>query len=46
VGGGLSYLIFGGGEAGEFQPSGWIMSIIGAIIVLAIYSRVVARKTG
>jgi uncharacterized membrane protein YeaQ/YmgE (transglycosylase-associated protein family) len=44
VGGGLSYLLFGSGT-GAFQPSGWIMSIIGALIVLAIYSAAMARKT-
>jgi uncharacterized membrane protein YeaQ/YmgE (transglycosylase-associated protein family) len=43
VGGGLSYLIFGGGQ-GPVQAAGWIMSILGAIIVLAIYSRVNAPK--
>ena len=32
VGGGLSYLIFGSGE-GWVQPSGWIMSVIGAVRV-------------
>lgn len=44
VGGGLSYLIFGGGESGEFQPSGWIMSILGAVIVLAIYTYAIAKR--
>ncbi len=43
VGGGLSYLLFGSGES-AFQPSGWIMSILGAVIVLAIYSSVLAKK--
>ena len=36
VGGGISYLIWGTGE-GFFQPSGWIMSIIGAVVVLLLY---------
>ncbi len=44
VGGGLSYLIFGGGESGEFQPAGWIMSILGAVIVLALYTYVIAKR--
>lgn len=43
VGGGLSYLLFGAGEGG-FQPSGWIMSIVGAVILLLIYSAVKSRK--
>ncbi|MDD4267520.1 MAG: GlsB/YeaQ/YmgE family stress response membrane protein [Pirellulales bacterium] len=43
VGGGLSYLLFGRGET-VFQPSGWIMSILGAVIVLVIYSSAIAKK--
>ena len=35
---------FGSGD-GVLQPSGWIMSIIGAVVALAIYSAVLARKT-
>ncbi len=33
----------GRGET-AFQPSGWIMSILGAVIVLAIYSSAMAKK--
>jgi len=43
VGGGLSYLLFGAGE-GAFQPSGWIMSIIGAVVLLLIYSSLQSKK--
>ena len=42
VGGFLGYLIFHKG-GGFFQPAGIIGSIIGAIIVLLIYTRVQAR---
>ena len=38
AGGALSALLFTPSE-GYIQPSGWIMSIIGALIVLFIYSR-------
>jgi uncharacterized membrane protein YeaQ/YmgE (transglycosylase-associated protein family) len=43
VGGGVSRLVFGGGE-GLVQPSGWIMSILGAVIVLAVYGAMNAKK--
>ena len=42
AGGTISALLFGP-AAGIVQPSGWIMSIIGALIVLFVYSRI-ARK--
>ncbi|MFZ5832928.1 MAG: GlsB/YeaQ/YmgE family stress response membrane protein [Planctomycetota bacterium] len=42
VGGGLYSLIFGA-EGGWFQPGGWLLSLVGAIIVLLIYTRVAAR---
>lgn len=38
AGGALSALLFAPAE-GFVHPSGWIMSIIGAIIVLFVYSR-------
>ena len=44
VGGGLAYLIFGSGQ-GAFQASGWILSILGAIIALLIYSSVASKRT-
>lgn len=44
VGGGISYLVFGPGEAGRMQPAGWIMSFVGALIVLAIYSYTQTKK--
>jgi uncharacterized membrane protein YeaQ/YmgE (transglycosylase-associated protein family) len=43
VGGFVSYLIFGSGQ-GALQTSGWIMSIIGAIIALVIYSSLVSKR--
>jgi uncharacterized membrane protein YeaQ/YmgE (transglycosylase-associated protein family) len=42
VGGGISWLIWGN-PAGQYNPAGWIMSIVGAILVVVIYSRVAAR---
>jgi uncharacterized membrane protein YeaQ/YmgE (transglycosylase-associated protein family) len=45
VGGFLGYLIFHHDKSGGFvQPSSWIGSIIGAIIVLAVYLRVTGSK--
>ena len=43
AGGALSALIFGT-SAGVVQPSGWIMSILGALIVLFAYTKLVAKK--
>lgn len=46
VGGFLGYLIFGrDGANGFLQPAGIIGSIIGAIIVLLIWTRVAGRRT-
>ncbi|MBV09204.1 GlsB/YeaQ/YmgE family stress response membrane protein [Rubinisphaera sp.] len=36
VGGALSSLISSGGSAGLVNPAGWIMSLIGALIVLFV----------
>ena len=41
--GGLVFGLLTGGLRG-FQPSGWIGSIIGAVIVLVIYNQVTGRK--
>jgi uncharacterized membrane protein YeaQ/YmgE (transglycosylase-associated protein family) len=41
VGGGISWLIFGSPD-GSYHPGGWIMSVLGAIVVVLIYSRAVA----
>lgn len=38
AGGGLSWLIFGTPD-GTVNPAGWIMSIVGAILVLLLYTR-------
>jgi uncharacterized membrane protein YeaQ/YmgE (transglycosylase-associated protein family) len=43
VGGGISWLIWGNPE-GTYNPGGWIMSILGAIIVVLIYTRVIAAR--
>ena len=46
VGGFLGYLIFHkDAQSGFFQPAGIIGSIIGAIIVLLIWSRVGSRRS-
>ncbi len=44
VGGFLGRLLFGSGN-GLVQPSSWIGSIIGAVIVLLIYIKVKGRST-
>ena len=43
VGGGISWLIWGNPE-GTYNPGGWIMSILGAVLVLLIYSRTMAGR--
>jgi uncharacterized membrane protein YeaQ/YmgE (transglycosylase-associated protein family) len=46
VGGGISWLIWGDPE-GTYNPGGWIMSIVGAIILVLIYVWVMrARHAG
>jgi uncharacterized membrane protein YeaQ/YmgE (transglycosylase-associated protein family) len=46
VGGFLGYLIFGrDGGSGFLQPAGLIGSVIGAVIVLLIWTRVGSRRT-
>jgi uncharacterized membrane protein YeaQ/YmgE (transglycosylase-associated protein family) len=46
LGGGISWLIWGNPE-GTYNPGGWIMSIVGAIIVVLVYGRVrTARGAG
>jgi uncharacterized membrane protein YeaQ/YmgE (transglycosylase-associated protein family) len=46
VGGFLGYLIFGKDAGGGFlQPAGIIGSVIGAVIVLLIWTRVGSRRT-
>ena len=42
AGGFLAYLIRGGEP---FQPSGFLMSLLGAVIVLAVYLAVARRRT-
>jgi uncharacterized membrane protein YeaQ/YmgE (transglycosylase-associated protein family) len=42
IGGGISYLIWGARDA--FHPAGWILSILGAIILLFIYRQFARRS--
>ena len=44
AGGVVSAIIFGGIDAGV-RPSGWIMSIVGAILVVFLYSRLSKDKS-
>jgi uncharacterized membrane protein YeaQ/YmgE (transglycosylase-associated protein family) len=44
LGGGIWYLLFGSGDSGTFQPGGWFMSFVGALIVLAVYSYAQTKK--
>ena len=43
IGGAISYALFG--AQGPYGPSGWIMSIIGAIVLLLLYRLLVRRST-
>lgn len=43
IGGGISYLLFGARDA--YQPAGWIMSIIGSIVLLLVYRKFARRST-
>jgi uncharacterized membrane protein YeaQ/YmgE (transglycosylase-associated protein family) len=43
LGGGISWLIWGNPE-GTYNPGGFIMAIVGAIIVVLIYARVIAAR--
>ena len=43
--GGLVFGLLTGGLRG-FQPSGWIGSVIGAVVVLLVSNRVVGRRPG
>jgi uncharacterized membrane protein YeaQ/YmgE (transglycosylase-associated protein family) len=42
AGGFVGYLLMGGRD--PFQPAGWIMSIVGAIVILALYVAVTRRE--
>lgn len=37
--GGMISWVFRGGEPNAYEPSGWIMSIIGAVIVVVLFIR-------
>ena len=43
VGGGISWLIFGT-PSGGVNPGGWIMSIIGAALLVLAYGRVMSTQ--
>jgi uncharacterized membrane protein YeaQ/YmgE (transglycosylase-associated protein family) len=43
LGGGISWLLFGS-PTGAVNPAGWILSIIGAIIVILLYGRFAGRS--
>lgn len=42
AGGAISWLLFGTPD-GTVNPAGWIMSVVGAIIVLLLYTRFAAK---
>lgn len=42
IGGGISWLLFGAND--PYNPSGWIMSIIGALVLLYVYRLVKGRS--
>ena len=42
LGGAISWLIFGSSD--DVQAAGWIMSIIGAFLLVLIYDRVIASR--
>jgi uncharacterized membrane protein YeaQ/YmgE (transglycosylase-associated protein family) len=44
LGGGISYLLFGSNN-GQVNPAGLIMSIIGAVVLVLIYCRVMVKAT-
>lgn len=43
LGGGISWLLFGSGN-GEVNPAGLLMSIVGAVILVLVYCRVMTTK--
>ena len=43
IGGGISFLLFGAQD--PYKPAGWIMSIIGSILLLVIYKKFARRGT-
>jgi uncharacterized membrane protein YeaQ/YmgE (transglycosylase-associated protein family) len=38
--GGFIGSLFSGGDRASMHPSGWIMSIVGALVVLFVYSKI------
>ena len=43
IGGGISFLLYG--AQNPYQPAGWIMSILGSILLLLIYRKFGRRGT-
>jgi uncharacterized membrane protein YeaQ/YmgE (transglycosylase-associated protein family) len=43
LGGGISYLLFGARDV--YHPAGWILSILGAIVLLLAYRAIARRRT-
>jgi uncharacterized membrane protein YeaQ/YmgE (transglycosylase-associated protein family) len=44
VGGAISWLVFGGAQ-GTINAAGWIMSIVGAIVVIIVYGKLKGART-
>jgi uncharacterized membrane protein YeaQ/YmgE (transglycosylase-associated protein family) len=44
VGGFVSWLVTGGPEDGPFEGAGWIMSIVGALVVVWLYIAIASRR--
>jgi uncharacterized membrane protein YeaQ/YmgE (transglycosylase-associated protein family) len=42
IGGAISYLVFG--ATSPYAPAGWIMSILGAIVLLFLYRMAMGRR--
>ena len=45
LGGVISFVLFGWATSGSIQPSGLIMSIVGAIVVLLVWRLVKSKST-
>jgi uncharacterized membrane protein YeaQ/YmgE (transglycosylase-associated protein family) len=43
IGGGISYLLFGARQ--PYEPAGWILSILGAVVLLFAYRALARRGT-
>lgn len=43
LGGAIAYALFGRGDGG-FEPASWIMSIVGAVLLLFLYRMFMGRR--